>query len=218
MGPRALVRRRSLIAGVAVFAAFPALAAAQGGGFPVDELIRALRRGGYVILMRHASAPAEPPAAADAEPDNTGRERQLDASGRAATIAMGDALKTLQIPVGEVLSSPTYRALQTVRLAGLTSPMIVPELGDAGQSMQAVPEPQIAWLRAQVAQRPSPGTDTVIVTQYPNIQGAFGQAAANLADGAALVFFPEDQGRSKLLGRIPIEDWPRLAREAATLY
>jgi hypothetical protein len=216
MSPQGSIRRRSVIAGVAVLAAVPAFAAAQGGGFPEPELIRALRRGGYVVVMRHASSPAEPPAPAEAEPGNSGRERQLDASGRAAAIAMGEALKTLQIPVGEVLSSPTYRALETARLAGLGSPKTFPELGDAGKSMQALPASQGAWLRAKAAERPRAGTNTFIVTQYPNIQGAFGQTAANLTDGAALVFFPKARSRSRLLGRIPIEDWPRLAKEAPT--
>jgi hypothetical protein len=215
MRPQGSIRRRSVVAGVAVLA-LPALAAAQGGAYPEGELIRALRRGGYVVVMRHASSPAEPPAPADAERDNAGRERQLDAAGRAAAIAMGEALKALQIPVGEVLSSPTYRALETARLAGLGPPMTFPELGDAGKSMQALPASQGDWLRAKAAERPRAGTNTFIVTQYPNIQGAFGQTAANLADGAALVFFPEAQGGSKLLGRIPIQDWPRLAKEAPT--
>jgi hypothetical protein len=216
MNPKGAIRRRDVVAGAAILAAFPVLAEAQARGFPEAELVRALRRGGYVVVMRHASSPANPPAPADAEPDNSGHERQLDASGRAAAMAMGEALKTLQVPVGAVLSSPTYRALETARLAGFGSPTTYPELGDAGKSMQALPASQASWLRAKAAERPRAGTDTFIVTQYPNIQGAFGQAAANLADGEALVFFPESQSASKLLGRIPIEDWPRLAREAAT--
>jgi hypothetical protein len=217
MSPQGSIGRRGVAAGLALLAAVPALAAAQGGdGFPEGELIRALKHGGYVVVMRHASSPAAPPAPADAEPGNLGRERQLDASGRASAIAMGEALKALQIPVGDVLSSPTYRAQETARLVGLGSPTTYPQLGDGGASMQALPVSQTSWLRAKVAERPRAGTDTFIVTQYPNIQGAFGQTAANLTDGAALVFFPEAQGGSKLLGRIPIEDWPRLAREAPT--
>ena len=84
-----------------------------------QDLVAALRTGGYVIAMRHASSPSAPPAAAQADVGNVQLERQLDVAGRASARAMGEALRRLHIPVGKVLSSPTYRALETVRLAEL---------------------------------------------------------------------------------------------------
>src|SRR5829696_2953167 len=69
-------------------------------------LVSALRKGGYVIVMRHASSPRETP---EPNADNVNKERQLDAAGRASASAMGKALRDLMIPVGEVLTSPTYR-------------------------------------------------------------------------------------------------------------
>src|SRR5262245_22669321 len=68
-----------------------------------ESLVRALQAGGYVLVMRHASSPREAPSATDAQPDNPTRERQLDAAGRAAAIAMGEALRRLRIPLGDVL-------------------------------------------------------------------------------------------------------------------
>lgn len=178
----------------------PALAA--------KDLVMTLRTGGYVILMRHASSPRAPPDPAHADADNVQHERQLDGVGRASARAMGEALRRLHIPVGQVLSSPTYRALETVRLAQLGPPKIHSELGDAGQSMQADPTGErAAWLRAQVAARPSAGTNTIIVTHFPNASEAFGDDAAGLDDGEALVFRPDDRGRVALVGRIKITDW-----------
>src|SRR5690348_9822658 len=74
-----------------------------------EQLVQALRRGGYVLLMRHASAPQEPPDTASADPGNVKRERQLDDTGRRTAAAMGAALRDLAIPIGAVLTSPTYR-------------------------------------------------------------------------------------------------------------
>jgi broad specificity phosphatase PhoE len=74
--------------------------------------------------------------------DNIELERQLDAGGRAGATAMGQALRDLTIPIGEVLTSPTYRAMEIVRLAQLPNPQPHPELGDGGQSMQGVTEAQ----------------------------------------------------------------------------
>src|SRR5438270_3919983 len=72
-----------------------------------EALVKALRQGGYVILMRHASSPREAPDKQTANPDNVKPERQLDQEGRTTATAMGKALRDLKIPVGEVLSSPT---------------------------------------------------------------------------------------------------------------
>src|SRR5579883_855155 len=80
-----------------------------------DALLKLMRRGGYILVMRHASSPREVPDKQTANPDNAKPERQLDAEGRASAGAMGKALRDLKIPIGEVLSSPTYRALETVK-------------------------------------------------------------------------------------------------------
>jgi hypothetical protein len=37
--------------------------------------------------------------------------------------------------IGQVLSSPTYRALETIKFAQLGKPTKYPQLGDDGQSM-----------------------------------------------------------------------------------
>jgi hypothetical protein len=173
-------------------------------------LAAALRHGGYVIVMRHAHAPEALPSAAEADRANGNRERQLDAAGRASAKAMGEAMRALHVPVGAVWSSPTYRARETARLAGLQAPRIAPELGDNGRSMQGTKSDQAAWLVTRANDKPRPGTDTVILTQYPNISGAFGEAAAGMKDGEALVFRPA-AGSPQLLGRIAIEQWPALA-------
>ena len=176
-----------------------------------DALVKALRQGGYVIVMRHTSSPREVPNKQTANPDNTKPERQLDAEGRATATAMGKALRDLMIPIGAVLSSPTYRALETIRYAQFGTPRIFPELGDNGQSMQGGTEAQAAWLRRQVTQFPE-GAITVIVTHLPNIAGAFPDLASGMADGEALIFARNDKGSAargaaRLVARVKVEEW-----------
>jgi phosphohistidine phosphatase SixA len=137
-----------------------------------DALVKALRQGGYVIVMRHASSPREVPNKQTANADNVRLERQLDEAGRAGAGAMGRALRDLKIPVGELLTSPTYRALETVHLAQLPNPRSYAELGDGGQSMQGEADAQADWLRERVTQLRT-GSDTIIVTHMPNISRAF---------------------------------------------
>jgi phosphohistidine phosphatase SixA len=136
-------------------------------------------------------------------------ERQLDEAGRASAIAMGQALRELKIPIGEVFSSPTYRALETVRLAQFPAPHVVAELGDGGQSMQATTGAQSAWLEKKVTELPQ-GTNAILVTHFPNMSRAFPQWTSGLADGEALVFGSDGNGRTTLLARVMMEEWPKM--------
>jgi phosphohistidine phosphatase SixA len=158
--------------------------------------------------MRHTSSPREAPDKQSANADNVKVERQLDEVGRTTAIAMGKALRDLKIPVGEVLASPTYRALETVKYAQLGNPRTYPELGDNGQSMQGGTPAQAAWLRQRVTQFPS-RSNTILVTHFPNIRDAFPQASG-VDDGEALVFGPDGKGGAALVARIKIEQWPGL--------
>jgi phosphohistidine phosphatase SixA len=173
-----------------------------------SSLVAVLRQGGYVIVMRHASSPRQAPDKSNANPDNTNMERQLDEAGRASSAAMGKAMRDLRIPVGEVLSSPTYRALETVRLAQWQTPKTVVELGDGGQSMQGVSEAQGMWLQKRVTQAPT-GANAILVTHMPNLARAFPNVTG-VADGEALIFHPDSKGNSPLVARVKIEEWPNL--------
>lgn len=178
------------------------------------DLAGALTRGGFVLVMRHASAPRELPEPGTANPDNVDRERQLDAAGRAGATAMGAALRALPVPLGEVLTSPAYRARETVRYLGVNA-VPAAELGDNGQSMAGVTEAQAAWLRARVAQAPAAGRNTLLVTHNPNLSRAFPEWGPSVADGETVVLRPDGAGRAAIAGRLGIGAWPGLVATRA---
>jgi phosphohistidine phosphatase SixA len=173
-----------------------------------NELMSVLGKGGNVLVFRHASSPREVPDAKTANADNTNRERQLDEAGRTAATMMGKAMRDLKIPIGDVFSSPTYRALETVRLAAWPNVKPTPELGDGGQSMQGVSDAQGVWLQKKVAEMPR-SANTILVTHMPNLTRAFPQVSG-VADGEVLIFRPDGKGNASLIGRIKIEEWPQL--------
>jgi phosphohistidine phosphatase SixA len=192
---------------VVVMSVLAATGAAQS--LSNEMRVKALQKGGCVIVMRHASSPRTVPNQETANADNVNHERQLDEAGRTSAIAMGEALHHLKIPVGEVFASPTYRALETVRLAQFPAPRVVAELGDGGQSMQATTDAQSSWLQKKVSHFPK-GTNTVLVTQFPNMSRAFPQWTSGLADGEALVFGSDGNGGTTLLARVKMEEWPKM--------
>jgi len=188
----------------------PVSSGAQAQALPLTgaALVQALRHGGYVLVMRHASSPFTAPTKDTADPENTRLERQLDEPGRKAAHDMGVAIKQLGVPIGAVLSSPTYRARQTVQLAALGVPIIVRELDEPARGMQADADTaQAAYLRKEVAQRPRDATDTILVTHTPNITAAFGSSVKDVAPGESLVFQPDGKGSAQLVGRIKAAEW-----------
>ena len=175
-----------------------------------NQLVQVLRGGGYTLLMRHASSPHRPPDAAHANPDNKNAERQLDESGRATARELGEAIRALKIPIGEVLSSPTYRALETVHYAELGKATTFAQLGDSGHSMQSDPTgTRGAWLLHKLIEQPSAGTNTVIVTHLPNIVEALGREWSNLKDGETLVV-RTDGNKPVVVAKIAAEQWSTL--------
>jgi phosphohistidine phosphatase SixA len=187
-------------------------AVASGQSASAQQLVTALRSGGLIIVMRHASSPRDVPTKETAAPGNTKLERQLDDAGRDSATAMGTALRQLSIPVSSVISSPTFRALQTVRFAGLGEATAAAELGDGGQSMQVTTDAQSAWMRSRVTQVPPRG-NVLLVTHMPNISRAFPDWGA-VADGESVVLRPDGKAFT-VLGRIKIEEWPMIASAGA---
>ena len=182
---------------------------AHGQNMQGKALLQALQQGGHIIVMRHAASPRQVPTQQTANPDNTKLERQLDEEGRKTSTELGKTLRTLKIPIGEVLVSPTYRAMETVKYAQFPNPRATPELGDNGRDMQGGTAAQAEWTRKRVTQFSS-GPNAVLVTHAPNLTNAFPDAAMGLADGEALIFAPDGKGGAVVIARIKIDDWAKL--------
>lgn len=69
------------------------------------------------------------------------------------------------------------------------------------------------WLRHVVSRQPPAGSNTLIVTQTPNISDAYGRLAAALKTGGALIFRPDGAGDAKMLAVMQTGDWKQLAAQ-----
>ena len=142
----------------------------------LEDVARALRAGGNVIIVRHG---ATHPDQADTDPlnlDNVAKQRQLNDKGRADAKAVGEVLRGVGIPIGKVYSSRFYRAVETARLIGGKQPETTLDVTEGGQ----VVSPNENNRRMQAMRRmagtlPDPGTNTLIMSHKPNILDAFGK-------------------------------------------
>ena len=75
--------------------------------------VKALRGGRHVIVFRHGATHADQ---ADTDPlniTNVAKQRQLNDQGRALARAIGESIRKLNIPVGQVVTSQFNRAVET---------------------------------------------------------------------------------------------------------
>jgi phosphohistidine phosphatase SixA len=190
-----------------LFAAFCAVTAwAQQPG---PDLVRELRQGGYVLYMRHASTDFSQNDSQMRSYEDCEHQRNLTDKGRAEARAVGEQIKRLRLPVGEVLASPFCRTMETARLA----------FGKA-QAMQEVrggpasPEDPSRYdaLRKLLSSPVAKGKDRVIVSHGNPFHALAGPPY--LAEGEIAVLRPEGGGKFRIVARIRPEDWSGL-RDAA---
>jgi broad specificity phosphatase PhoE len=193
----------------AVFVA-PVAAAETAEPLATDlaTVVAELRKGGYVIFLRHALT--EQTGVTD-EAGNLNRcetQRNLSAAGRAQATSIGKSMKALGIPVGQVVAGPYCRTKDTAQLA-FGRYAVNPDLGFV-MNVDAIEAKRLAEaLRRMLSTSPRTGSNSVLVSHSANLQ----EAASIFAkpEGAAYVFRPLPNGRFEPVARILPDDWDRLA-------
>jgi broad specificity phosphatase PhoE len=171
-------------------------------GLPVERL----RRGGYVVALRHAATDRT-------ATDMTGnlrdcsRQRNLNAEGRRQARVIGRAFRRLEIPVGRVLASPFCRTRDTARLAfghaRASRALLSAEFFGGGE----VAERQRGGLRRLLARRPGRGSNTVLVSHEAAIAAATG---VTVAEGEAVIVAPaRARRRFQIVTTVEADAWDR---------
>src|SRR5215218_753274 len=91
----------------------------------------ALRKGGYVALMRHGDAPGGAGDPAGFKLDDCSTQRNLIERGRAEAVAMGAQIRAKGISFTRIISSPWCRCVETAKLMDLGPVDIEPAFSNA---------------------------------------------------------------------------------------
>lgn len=165
------------------------------GGLTAD----ALRRGGYVIFIRHATA-NQGTDAVGFDLADCATQRNLGDAGIRESQAIGQGVRAQRIPIGMVQSSEFCRAVDTARLAfGHATPVSELNLCCLDGRNLTEQDRRDFLLRA-LATRPQPGANTVLV----------GHAAFMMTDlgmGEAGVYAPDGAGGFTRVARILPDEW-----------
>ena len=205
---------------VAALAALCCLLAASGFAVPGhaagdnSNVIRALRDGGLVIVVRHG---ATYPDQADTDPlnfDNIAAQRNLNDKGRTLAKTFGDAIRQAGVPVGKVFTSKYNRAYETAVVAGFKDIEKTADITEGGLVVSPNENNRrIDAFRKLLSTAPTPGTNTILITHKPNIVDALGKDWFDVKEGEASIFRPEN-GSYKLIARVHMEEWPHLGAAA----
>ena len=207
--------RRTVTALGVCFGLFAMLGIAVPGPAAADDTEQALRAGGLVIVVRHGATLADQ---ADTDPlnfENIAAQRNLNDKGKTLAKAFGDALRQGGIPVGEVYTSKYNRAYETAVIAGLKNIEKTADLTEGGLVVSPNENNRrIEAFHRMLGTAPKPGTNTILITHKPNIVDALGKDWFDVKEGEASLFRPEN-GSYKLLARVQMDEWPRIAAAAA---
>ena len=201
-----VARRTCLLAltAGALIAALPALAQ--------PDWVTALRGGGYVIVMRHGATHQDQ---ADTDPlnlANVAQQRQLNDVGRAKAKEIGAVMKKLGIPVGQVVSSQYFRAIETARLLGYGEPQPTADVSEGGQVVTPIENNRRTAALRKLAATAVPGTNVIVVSHKPNIVDAFGKDWFDVREADISIFKPDGAGGYRPVARVQADEWAKLAQ------
>lgn len=148
-----------------------------------DALAERFRRGGHVLMLRHAHAPGsgDPP---HFQLGDCTTQRNLNARGRDQARRIGRWLRSRGIHRARVYSSQWCRCLETADLLELGPVLALPAL-NSFYERPADREPNLEALRDFLARQPADGEPLVLVTHYVTIAGLTGVAVSS-AEGVLL--------------------------------
>ena len=160
-----------------------------------------LREGGYVLYLRHASTDMTRNDASMKSYEDCASQRDLTDKGRAEARTIGEHVRRLKIPIGEVLASPFCRTMDTARLA----------FGRAQASNEVrggpVQASRYEALQKLLSTPVSKGENRVISSHGNPFYALAG--APYLAEGEMAVVEPQGSGFA-VVGRVGIDDWQLL--------
>ena len=168
-----------------------------------EDLMAALRKGGYTILLRHARTNQSFTEVRSPVPIERSAQRNLTDEGVRDAKLMGLVFKKYRIPIGEIISSPMFRSIETAEYAAGTPTTITMVL----RTFPSTPEQA-----ALVAAAPKPGTNRLLVTHHFVIEAHVpGISPGDIGESEAAIIRTTADGHVELVGRITLSDWASLA-------
>jgi phosphohistidine phosphatase SixA len=175
------------------------------------DVLEDMKKGGYVVVVRHGRTDESASTKDDSPLDlsTCAGQLMLNEAGKRQAQAIGEAFKKAEVPVGQVIASTYCRAMETGRLAfGKAEPsdaLLLEAFAPAPGTPVPPPWPQrVETMKQMIAAAPAPGTNTVLITHFPNVKAALG---VQIGFGDAAILKPDGHGGVTVVARITAKEW-----------
>ena len=166
----------------------------QGG------LIKLMKSGGHILMIRHAYAPGSGDPA-NFKIGDCATQRNLNDRGRTQARAIGEWLRSKGIKDAKVYSSQWCRCQETATLLGLGFVAELPAL-NSFYGMPQNREPNIKTLQSFIATLPTDGKLVIFVTHFVTILEIAGEG---VSPGEGVVLKLKAGGDYDVLGSLSFE-------------
>jgi phosphohistidine phosphatase SixA len=167
-----------------------------------EDLMTALRAGGYTVILRHARTDRSFQEERSYVPKDRSAQRNLTDDGVRDAALMGVVFRKYRISFAEIISSPMYRSVETAEMAAGT-----PETTMVLRTYPSAPEQA-----ALIARAPKAGTNRLLITHHFVIETHVpGISPGEIGESEAVVVRRTAAGKVELVGRITLDDWRALA-------
>jgi hypothetical protein len=167
---------------------------------PTASLVDELRKGGYVLYLRHTSTDFSQNDSRMTSHADCTTQRNLTDRGREEARMLGEHVKRFKIPIGEVLASPFCRTMETARLAFGKATATNEVRGGPANAEGGRYEALRKLLSSSV-----PAGENRVISSHGNPFYALA-GPPYLAEGEVAVVRPQS-GSFRVIGRIRLEDW-----------
>lgn len=179
---------------------FPTAAPDPAHALKGTALLAALKQGGYVLYFRHTATDFSQNDANMKGFDDCANQRALSDAGRRQAKAIGSAIRSLALPIGDVQASPYCRTMETAQLAFGKAAGNTAVRGEGGN---------YDALGRLLAEAPAKGVNRAVVGHGNGMRALAG--APHLAEGEAVVIKPRKEGLV-IVARILAEDWASVGK------
>jgi phosphohistidine phosphatase SixA len=177
-------------------------------------LVAALKRGGYNLFMRHASATV------GTDQDllkvaewwkDCSIQRNLSDMGKEQARKVGSRMQELKLPISKVMVSQFCRVRDTAALMGI-GPVEMTE--DLNHVIGQRPGTDINALRfARLATAPPANTNVLMVSHTHGSPRNEERIMSGIQEAEIVVYLPDGKGGAEPIGRIASAEWDQLISE-----
>jgi Histidine phosphatase superfamily (branch 1) len=183
------------------------LAAIAAEPLSSQQLVAELRKGGYVLYVRHPSTDFSRNDSDMKSYEDCASQRNLTDKGRDEARAIGGHIKRLGIPIGTVYASPYCRTVETAILAFGKAEKSLDVRGGPVKPEETKP---FDALKKLLATPPAQGRNNVISGHGNPFHVLFG--GPYLVEAEIAVVRPGGKELFETVARIRLEDWESLQR------